>query len=188
MQGICVVVKDNFIYFIGGGVREQHGFKNVSHVDRFDLNKNQWDKVADAQEGRMFACGAATKDRLFIAGGLNREGMTSNTCEVYNETADEWHFIANLNAYPSFLSSMVCCDCKVYILGGCISQQTVECYDPDNDEWKVKTNLPFRFPAKAFYYSHACSMTVFTRSLNKRPMALLSRSSLRGDKTKCVIM
>lgn len=189
-EGICVVVKDNFIYFIGGGVREQHGFKNVPRVDRFDLNQNHWDKVADAQEGRMFACGTATKDRLFIAGGSNREGMISNTCEVYNETADEWHFIANLNANPSFLSSMVCCDYKVYVLGGCNSQQTVECYDPDNNEWKVKTNLPFRFPAKALYryYLHACSMTVFTRSLSKRPMTLLSRSILRGDKTKCVIM
>ncbi|XP_020624389.1 kelch-like protein 12 [Orbicella faveolata] len=192
-EGICVVVKDNFIYFIGGGVREQHRYKNLPDVHRYDVNQNQWDKVADVQEGRMFACGAATKDRLFIAGGLDREGMTSNTCEVYNETTDEWHFIANLNANPSFLSSMVCCDGKVYVLGGCYdndSHHAVECYDPDNDEWKVKTKLPFRFPVAAIgqYYLQACSMTIFTRSLNKLPMTLLSRSGLRGDKTKCVMM
>lgn len=192
-EGICIVAKDNFIYFIGGGVREQHRYKNLSDVYRYDVNENQWDKVADVQEGRMFACGAATKDRLFIAGGLDREGMTSNTCEVYNETTDEWHFIANLNASPSVLSSMVSCDDKVYVLGGCYdndSYQTVECYDPDNDEWKVKTKLPFRLPVGPVqrYYLQACSMSVFTRSLNKLPMTLLSRPGLRGGKTKCVIM
>ena len=191
-EGICVVVKDNFIYFIGGGVREHHGYRNLPDVDRYDLNQNQWEKVADAQEGRMFACGAATKDRLFIVGGLDREGMTSNTCEVYNETRDEWHFIANLNANPSFLSSMVCCDGKVYVLGGCYdneSHHTVECYDPDNDEWKVNTELPFHIPmGNGLYYLHASSMTVFTRSLNKRPMTLLSRPGLWVDKTKCVVM
>ena len=192
-EGICVVVKDNFIYFIGGGVQEQHRYKNLPDVHRYDVNQNQWDKVADVQEGRMFACGTATKETLFIAGGLDREGMTSNTCEVYNETTNEWHFIANLNANPSFLSSMVCCDGKVYVLGGCYdndSPQTVECYDPDNDEWKVKTKLPFRLPVGPIgrYYSQACSMTVFTRSLKELPMTLLSRPGLRTDKTKCVMM
>lgn len=197
-EGICVVVKDNFIYFIGGGVRdEQHRYKNLPDVDRYDVNKNQWDKVADVQEGRMFACGAATKDRLFIAGGLDRERMILNTCEVYNEAIDEWHFIANMNANPNFFSSMVCCDGKVYVLGGCYdndSPQTVECYDPDSDEWKVKTTLPFSIPMGpiGLYYLHACSMTVFTRYLSKLPMTLLSpsgRSVRRGhDKAKCVTM
>ena len=192
-EGICVVVKDNFIYFIGGGVREQHRSKNLPDVHRYVVGQNQWDKVADVQEGRMFACGAATKDKLFIAGGLDGEGMALNTCEVYNETTDEWHFIANLNASPSFLSSMVRCDGKVYVLGGCYdsnSHQTVECYDPDNDEWKVKTKLPFHLPVGPIerYCLKACSMTVFTRSLNKLPMTLLSRPGLRGDKAKCVMM
>ena len=192
-EGICVVVKDNFIYFIGGGVREQHRYKNLPDVHRYDVSQNQWNKVADVQEGRMFACGAATKDKLFIAGGLDREGMTSSTCEVYNETTDEWHFIAKLNASPSFLSSMVCCDGKVYVLGGCYdndSHQTVECYDPDNDEWKVKTKLPFHLPVGPIerYCLKACSMTVFTSSLNKLPLTLLPRSGLRGGKAKCVMM
>jgi len=156
------------------------------------VDKNQWDKVADVQEGRMFACGAATKDRLFVAGGLDRQGMTSNTCEVYNEATDEWHFISNLNANPSFLSSMVCCDGKVYVMGGCYASDShrVECYDPDNDEWKVKTTLPLRLPVGPIgqYYLKACSIAVSTRSLNKLSMTLLSRTDLRGDKTKCVMM
>lgn len=45
--------------------------------------------------------------------------MILNICEVYNEIIDEWYFIVNLNVSLSVLSSMVCCDGKVYVLGGC---------------------------------------------------------------------
>lgn len=67
----------------------------------------------------MFVCGVVMKDRLFIVGGFDWEGMIFNICEVYNEIIDEWYFIVNLNVSLSVLSSMVCCDGKVYVLGGC---------------------------------------------------------------------
>ncbi|KAL9955528.1 hypothetical protein ACROYT_G036864 [Oculina patagonica] len=192
-EGICIVAKDNFIYFIGGGVRERYKFENLHDVERYDVKNNRWDKVADVQEGRMFACGAATKDRLIVAGGLDPEGMTSNTCEMYNETTNEWLFIANLSSKPNFLSSMVCCDDKVYVLGGCYGSspnETIECYDPVNDEWKEKTKLPFRIPleSRGRYFLHACSMTFFTPSLSNIPITWLSRPGRRDDKHKCVTM
>ena len=193
-EGICIVVKDNLIYFIGGGVREENMHNNLADVDRYNLCINQWDKVADIQEARMFACGAATKEKLFIAGGLDRGGMTTtNTCEVYNETTNEWQFIANLIAKPCFLSSMVCCDDKIYVLGGCYdndSHQAVECYDPDKNEWHKKTKLPINIPSAppGEFYLHACSMRIFTKSLSNLPITWLLRPSQPDDKRKCVIM
>ena len=192
-EGICIVIKDNLIYFIGGGVREEYMHKNVANVDRYDLCRKQWDKVADIQEARMFACGAATKEKLFIAGGLDLGGMrTFNTCEVYNKTTNEWQFIANLIARPSLVCSMVCCDDNIYVLGGCYernSHQTVECYDPDKNEWNEKTKLPIRIPIEPrSVYLHASTMRIFTRSLSNLPVTWLSPSSRPCDKRKCVIM
>ncbi|KAL9952746.1 hypothetical protein ACROYT_G040040, partial [Oculina patagonica] len=41
---ICIVAKDNYIYFIGGVMEGTR--KVLADVDRYDLNKRKWDKLA----------------------------------------------------------------------------------------------------------------------------------------------
>ena len=75
------------IYFIGGGVRGEVN-KYLSDVDRYNLDQNTWEKVADMREKRMPPCGAAAHGKIFIVGG-NR-AAPADTCEVYNEQLNEW--------------------------------------------------------------------------------------------------
>ena len=79
----------------------------LKDADRFDLSTNTWDKIADLQEQRGCAGGHAAHGKIFIVGGAS-EGdpyemdessmftcITSQSCEVYHETTNEWHFMAN---------------------------------------------------------------------------------------------
>ena len=52
-RNFCIVAKDNFIYFIGGEGWRDGGWKPLTYVDRYDLSRNQWDKVADMQEPKI---------------------------------------------------------------------------------------------------------------------------------------
>ena len=75
-DGICIVAKDNFVYFIGGAewlAGARHNFANYTYltdVNRYDLSQNQWDKAADIQKARRFATGAVVSGKIFVADGL----------------------------------------------------------------------------------------------------------------------
>lgn len=43
----CIVVKGNFVYFIGGVEWYDIGYMYFVDVERYDFSKNQWDKVVD---------------------------------------------------------------------------------------------------------------------------------------------
>lgn len=196
-EGICVVTKGNVIYFIGGGVLMQRMDKSLRDTERYDLATNRWDKVADIQEDRMFACGAACHDKIFVVGGINRQGgMVTKTCEVYDEHTNEWHFIASLISRPAVLSSIVCVDDKLYIVGGCCDldgNQTgkLQCYDPLVNEWTEDIQIPVgRKGSKNSlrYYSNACSMRVFREFVDNLDNSSTRRHGGLCDKLKCLIM
>ena len=180
-ERICLVGKDHFIYFIGG---KNYRNKFLSDVDRFDLDKNQWDKAADMQTARMLPCGAVAHGKIFIAGGNNQREVGLATCEVYSEDTNEWQFIASLGATGHMHSSMVCCDDKLYVLGGyygCNSEGTtaaVDCYDPDKNEWSVKTKLPFdRYPDKKLGFASVCSVGIFKEFIQFTDLEIALSSS-----------
>ena len=78
-ERVCLVANDDFIYFIGGGLRGVMN-KYLSDVNRYNLNQNTWEKVADMQEARMLPCGAAAHGKIFIAGG--NKGAPVDTTSV----------------------------------------------------------------------------------------------------------
>lgn len=137
-HSICIVPKDNFVYFIGGRKRR----KILTDAERFDLKQNKWEKIADIQEPRFGACGAAAYGKVFIAGGGDR---LSKTCEVYNEETNEWQFIASLNIELPFQERiMISVDGSLYVIGGLLDKENrkIERYDPDKHEWIEKTEVP----------------------------------------------
>ena len=45
---VCVVAKDNFVYFLGGlAPRSRVSGYSVTDADRYDLNTDKWDKKAN---------------------------------------------------------------------------------------------------------------------------------------------
>lgn len=164
---VCLVVSDNFIYFIGGGLRGEMN-KYLSDVDRYNLNQNTWEKVADMREERMLPCGAEAHGKIFIVGG--NKGAPADTCEVYNEQLNEWQIIGSLGTRGDPFRSMVCCDGNLYLLGGCYGSDseaaTVERYDYDNDEWIKTTTIPLHHIENGeFGFANACAMGIYKKFL-----------------------
>ena len=146
--GFCIIAKDNFIYFIGG--RGGIPGKYLTDVERYDLNENRWDKVADLQQPKYFLSGALVNGKIFITGRIvNTEKISEiYQCEVYSDATDEWQFITsfhiNHEAWPKLLSV----DNKLYVLSTLVLNRgnspdtSVECYDPDKDKWERVTDVP----------------------------------------------
>ena len=149
--GICVVAKDNFIYFLGGYSEAQ--FETLKNADRYDLSTNSWDKVAELQEPRQNASGAATNEKIFIAGGVSSNDI-SKSCEVYFESTNEWQlFMTRFEKTPldSFSPTLLCVGNTLYLLIRYMTfcspnlkdEIPVGClYELQGNEWREKTQIP----------------------------------------------
>ncbi|XP_078354421.1 kelch-like protein 21 [Oculina patagonica] len=172
---ICIVAKDNFIYFIGGEIR---GTNNVlTDVDRYDLSARKWDKLADLREARAKASGSAVPGKIFIAGGQSKgtsfspyTGRYAYTCEVYNEVTNEWQLIAR--SMRSRSGSILCVDEKVYVTDylWCDwgERGEIECYNSDRNEWHVITKIPvpaLLYKGRDVFHVRSCSMRGFIGSI-----------------------
>ncbi|XP_078352809.1 kelch-like protein 38 [Oculina patagonica] len=157
--GICIVAKDNFIYFIGGAIRGMN--KVLTDVDRYDLSKRKWDKLANLREARCYATGTALREKIFITRG----SFPEFTCEVYSETTNEWQFIATSRSSP--YGNIMCVDDKVYVVDNLWcnwgERGEIKCYDPDKNEWNIITKIPVPdvLSWRTTFNVRSCSMRVF---------------------------
>ncbi|KAL9957016.1 hypothetical protein ACROYT_G038596 [Oculina patagonica] len=177
-ENVCIVANGSSIYFIGGEEKSSTDFKFLTDVDRYDLRKNQWDKVADIQIARSWATGAAANGKIFIAGGVYDMGRSATglRCEVFNETTNEWHFISNFGIHPQFTPKLLSVDDRLFVVAtepqeSVLYQRKVECYDPDNDEWHQNTCIPLTKVDQVITF---CSMRIFKGFLDTRETASLS--------------
>ena len=170
---ICVVAKGNFIYFLGGFARG----KILKDADTYDLGTNTWRKIADMQQPREDAFGTAAYGKVFISGGyLQSCESRSQTCEVYHETTNEWHFIAEWKtawfcSYRSAKHILVGADSKVYLLTlysrHLFQEESIDCYEPEINQWITATKMAIMWdllPWSEFdisRISNPCSMRVF---------------------------
>ncbi|XP_078350127.1 kelch-like protein 40 [Oculina patagonica] len=213
-EKFCIVASENFIYFIGGLVKETNSDvfreKYLSDVDRYDLSKHQWEKVADIQIARRQALGAAVNGKVFIAGGDHQGQRLYDSCEMYNESTNQWQFIAGLKK-PEALDALLAADGKVYA----VSCQTygdgrtqhgrghmftppkfifkkisVECYNVDKNEWEMKTETTVKDSWWGSPSAGACSVRLFKGITNIRGLEPFVSHSLsrKADKRKCFIM
>ena len=163
-KGACIVTKGNHVYFIGGVIIREVRNKRLTNVDRYDLAKRKWVKLADLQETRDRAYGTASQEKIYITGGSPRVSV-STTCEVYNETTNEWHFIAS-RRMPRRCGNMMCVDNKIYVIDGYVWNASgfrgqIECYEPDEDEWKEFTDIPVVQNIYDWYLLNSCPVRVF---------------------------
>ena len=143
----CVVADEQYLYIIGGtsprGITSE-----TTTTTRFDPSSNKWEKVADINEGRHTAFGAAMNGKVFIAGGRAVKKVISS-CEVYNPPTNEWQLMPSLKV-PRFNASMVCSKGRLYVLGGATLNRksmrvlSIEEFDSERNEWKEKSTIPVK--------------------------------------------
>ena len=176
------MAKDNFIYFLGGGIPVRY-MRSVTDAGRYDINKNTWDKKTDLQEPRKDAYGCAAYGRIFVAGGCEETGeVNAKTYELYNELTNEWQYIAAPS--KSLWSTCMCVNDKVYSFLIPDSDK-VECYDSDSNSRVIITRIPAVLSERHRRYSiNICSMRVLkSRDFLGGPMHVSC-----NRKRKCAIM
>ena len=142
---ICVVAKDNYLYFIGG--RDVNNLL-LTDAERFDLSIKTWEKISDTQEPRYRAVGAAVYGNIFVT-VEKQESLGENwrSCEMYTESTNEWQFIANrLNRTVMYgrYAKLLCVDDQLYVVtskkSGRVAEIQVDRYDPSKDEWQHRAS------------------------------------------------
>ena len=201
IEGICVVFSNTFVYFIGGTALRNRQKRTLADAGRYDMISNTWHKIADIQEPRHGALGAAGDGRIFIAGGHNGTIDLEN-CEVYHEATNEWHFIASLRDTVTSSAFLLCVDSKLYLLNRFLlswryeKDGIIECYDPDKNEWEEKTRIPaemipsLRSAYKDNYLS-CCSARFYRGNVNffQNATTIEEAKRERGkEKRKCAVM
>ena len=145
--GSCVVAAHNHLY-VCGGMTENEG---VTKAERFDTVENKWEKIANMQQKRWSSFGVAREGKIFLAGGKLDHRSCLKTCEMFNILTNEWQLIGSLRV-PRERGSMVCLKGILYVLGGTSNgsqgELSVECYDPSEDKWIMKTTIPMKMISK----------------------------------------
>ena len=163
--------------------------KLVNDVDRYDLRKKQWNKLADIQVARERACGAAVNRKIFIAGTQSdMPNVIQLTCEMYSEETNEWQLIKSFNRWTSF-QGLLAIDDELYVLEeDVVSRNTntftklsVACYNVESNVWQLKTELKVTGEMDV---NLGGSMTVFQGFLSPSQNILCNKRKKR----KCSIM
>ena len=181
---LCVVAAGNHLYVCGGSL----GAEYFSKAERFDTVENQWEEIADLHEKKARAFGVATEGKIFLAGGFQVNGMFLGnamflrTCEMYNISTNEWQLIGSLNVSRAH-GRMVCLKGTLYVLGGTFdawldrSDLIVECYDPTEDKWFMKTTIPVKMISKDNnHYFTGCILKLSKGVLDKLDVVKDSKS------------
>ena len=139
--------------FIGGRRVRNHWRRPVlKNVYRYDLVKKQGNRLANLQLERAFACGASAHGKIFVTGGIDRSEVISNTCEVYDETTNEWQFIASLCTPPDTVPRILSLDDALYSVARFYGNDSlgaeIERYEPDENKWYKSAEIPMRVNAE----------------------------------------
>ena len=139
----CVVAAGNHLYVCGGNINGD----NVTKAERFDIVENKWEEIANMRQKRGRAFGVATEKKIIIAGGTEDWHSSLKICEMFNISTNEWQLIGSLTV-DRIHGSMVCLKGTLYVLGGIDHnlrrQSSIECYDPTEGKWIVKTTIPVK--------------------------------------------
>ena len=196
-SGVCVVAKDNFVYFIGGGYCSPDRREILASCDRYDLINDTWENLANLQFSRWYARATATHHKIFVVGGVKGD-LLAESCEMYNEDSNEWHFVARLRKTPfdNYNPTLLGVDDKLYCLIRLICawnrKDKIDWYDFERNEWKEKTQIPFEelLPRGLKNESYlqitsCCSMAIFKRH---NFLQHASFKDIKTGKDKCTIM
>ena len=125
------------VYALGGLDGSLNG-NRAPACEVLDMERNQWKKMATFSVGRQRCCASSVNGKIHVAGGYTWPWNGELTSiEVYDEVADAWEVVGNMNTGRYDAS---CCEWrgKLIIAGGEANNgmvlNSVEVYDPVSKE------------------------------------------------------
>ncbi|MBR7837136.1 carboxypeptidase regulatory-like domain-containing protein [Actinospica durhamensis] len=134
---------DGKIYVVGGS----DGNEPLQSANVFDPATGAWSAIADLPEPLSALSGQFIGGTLYVTGGWNWLGETSQHTYAYNPGTNTWSQIADLPLAVAAAASAVV-DGKLYIIGGCTTgscaplSSAVYSYDPGNNSWSAAPAYP----------------------------------------------
>ena len=163
----CVVAAGRHLYMIGGWKSTETFF---AKCNRFDTVEKKWEEIADMQEERGGPFGVATREKIFVAGGMKR-GTKLNTSEIYDISTNEWQLFQCLNV-PRYYGCMVQLNGNLYVLGGMNkdnqNELSVEYFDTAEDKWIQKTTIPVKSISREYNSFIGCVLRLSKGALDEK--------------------
>ncbi|XP_066281499.1 kelch-like protein 24 [Branchiostoma lanceolatum] len=130
-SAVCVVNSD--IFLTGGGEYPTQAF-------RYNSSLNYWTKLASLWEERVCHGMVALNGQAYAVGGMDPVDYDRklSSVEVYREKTKSWKKVKPLKVGVRNFGIAACCN-KIYIFGGELASTTIQCYDPSQKEWTVKS-------------------------------------------------
>jgi Kelch motif len=147
--GMCSARVENTIYLIGGAQslqgRNLENVRGTSTVQAFNFETMTWDtNIAPLETPRVFACAVALDDSIYVMGGVDSLGNVLNTVEVYDPSANAWHYTTPMKLSRKGAAA-VAFDDYIIVFGGGGPMgspfREVEAYSVENGTWKVTYSM-----------------------------------------------
>lgn len=135
--GAAVVQVGSLVYLFGG--LDLPGAESA-HTRIYDATTDSWTVGSPSPRPRITWAGGALPDgRILVGGG---ENLRVNWDEVwaYDPAADSWEALPSM-AIAREAHGAAVVDGKFCVFGG-RQRDSVECYDPDDNEWAYGVTLP----------------------------------------------
>ena len=146
--GFCTVVFNDTIYALGGWDNNNDPLRSC---ERYCSQLNEWSTVADMNSDRYYASAAVINGCIYVAGGVNKEGISKSVSKYCPET-DTWSEVAPMTTqrYDFTLTPFAG---RLWAIGGLGSNGqslcSCESYDPVTDTWREEA------PMKGRRWEHA---------------------------------
>lgn len=129
------------IYVFGGLVSTPQGTAATSSVERFLLEENRWEPVADLPEPRHHSMAASVSGVIYLLGGFDARG--------FNPVATVWSFDPSTGIWseesempaPNGAGAAVTVDGRIFVAGGVPDGTALFVYDPGSNAWQVLSGM-----------------------------------------------
>lgn len=145
--GIFIVVVGAVILALGWYVLvKPPGSNREPGVSTGTRSQSSWSTKASMPTARTEVSGAALEGKIYVIGGLDADGATLATVEVYNPASDTWISAPELPEPRHHAATAVWND-RLYVIGGYSDidftpQASVFIYDPVASAWTAGPSLP----------------------------------------------
>ncbi len=134
------------IYAIGGAPGDN---SETSTVEEYDPATDTWTRKADIPTARILLSTSVVNGKIYAIGGWREpDNLPVSAVEEYDPATDTWTLKTDMPRARFALSTSVVYG-KIYAIGGVVTSQmggpsvsNVEEYDPANDTWIPKTEMP----------------------------------------------
>jgi N-acetylneuraminic acid mutarotase len=136
---------DGYLYVFSGCTRSSTGAQIASALlHRYDPATNTWLTLRPGPAAHFQPVVAATGGKLYVVGGNNNAGVTTNRLDVYDPASNSWTTRANMPTARVGAGGSVA-QGKLFVMGGRIGTTyltQVEAYDPVSNSWSSRALLP----------------------------------------------